>query len=206
MAKAPQQEAIPDTVQRGVVVKFDADRGFGFIRPDGAQEGGGKDVFVHIRNVPGHKSLHPGQRVRYYLMRTEKGLAAINVEAGSVLGTPYLRYGLIGLGAALALLFGLMLILGQPLSFALWPVLWVVVLSLVTFGLYAYDKAQAPIGGPRVPELVLHLLGALGGTPGAFLAMRWRHHKTNTPRFQVIFWLIVAAQLGVLVWWVLNRY
>ena len=78
--------------------------------------------------------------------------------------------------------------------------MWVGALSLVTFGIYGYDKAQAQGGGPRVPEAVLHLLGALGGTPGAFVAMRLFRHKTSKPRFQAIFWIIAAAQVGVLTW------
>lgn len=198
------QHPIPNTLQHGVVVKFDPDHGFGFIRPDGAREGENTDVFVHIRNVPGRKSLYPGQRVRYYLIRTEKGLAAINVEAGSVLGTPYLRYMLVGLGVALVLLFFLATVLDRPGSLALWIAMWAGALSISTLGVYGYDKAQAQGDGPRVPEFVLHLLGALGGTPGAFIAMRLFRHKTKKPRFQAIFWLIVAAQLGVVVWWLIR--
>ena len=199
------QEKIPSGQQRGVVVMFDATRGFGFVRPDGAKEGEEKDVFVHVRNVEGHKNLHPGQRVSYHVTRTDKGPAAINVQAGSVLGTPYLKYSLIGLGTALLLLFGLATALDRPTSFALWLVMWVGALSLVTFGVYGYDKAQAQGGGPRVPEAVLHLLGLLGGTPGAFIAMRMFHHKTSKQSFQTMFWLTVAVQLGALMWWLLNR-
>ena len=124
MAKATQQKT-PSGQQRGVVVMFDAERAFGFIRPDGTKEGEEKDVFVHVRNVEGHKKLHPGQRVSYHLTRTDKGPAAINVQAGSVLGIPYLKYSLIGLGTALLLLFGLASVMNRPASFALWLVMWV---------------------------------------------------------------------------------
>ena len=165
MPKEPQ-EKIPSSQQRGVVVMFDVERAFGFIRPDGAKDGEEKDVFVHVRNVEGHKNLHPGQRVSYHLTRTDKGPAAINVQAGSVLGIPYLKYSLIGLGTALLLLFGLAFALDRPTSFALWLVMWVAALSLVTFGIYGYDKAQAQGSGPRVPEAVLHLLGSAGRHAG----------------------------------------
>jgi uncharacterized membrane protein YsdA (DUF1294 family) len=163
-------------------------------------------VFVHVRNVEGHKNLHPGQRVSYHLTRTDKGPAAINVQAGSVLGIPYLKYSLIGLGTALLLLFGLASAMNRPTSFALWLVMWVAALSLVTFGIYGYDKAQAQNNGPRVPEAVLHLLGLLGGTPGAFIAMRMFHHKTSKRSFQTVFWLTVAVQLVVLVILLLTRF
>jgi uncharacterized membrane protein YsdA (DUF1294 family) len=128
------------------------------------------------------------------------------VHAGSVLGIPYLKYTLIGLGTALLLLFGLATAVNRPTSFALWLVLWVAALSLVTFGIYGYDKARAQGGGARVPEVVLHLLGLLGGTPGAFIAMRTFHHKTSKQSFQTVFWIIVAVQLVVLATLLLTRF
>jgi uncharacterized membrane protein YsdA (DUF1294 family)/cold shock CspA family protein len=203
MAKT-SQDKVPSDQQRGVVVMFDAGRGFGFIRPDGTKEGDDKDVFVHVRNVIGHQNLHPGQGASYHLTRTDKGLSAINVQPGSVLGTPYLKYSLIGIVSALLLLLALTTALNRPSSFALWLGMWVIALSLVTFGIYGFDKARAQGGGGRVPEAVLHVLGLLGGTPGAFVAMRLFHHKTSKRSFQAVFWLIVAVQIAALLFWVLN--
>jgi uncharacterized membrane protein YsdA (DUF1294 family) len=50
-----------------------------------------------------------------------------------------------------------------------------------------------------VPEVVLWLLAALGGSPGAFIAMRVFHHKTSKTSFQIVFWVIVAAQAALIV-------
>jgi uncharacterized membrane protein YsdA (DUF1294 family)/cold shock CspA family protein len=196
---------IPTAIQHGVVVKFDNERAFGFIRPDSAQGAVDQDVFVHVRNVEGRKNLHPGQRVSYRLTRTDKGLAAIDVHPGSVLGIPYLRFLLIGVGSAILLLIGLAFALDKPTSLALWLVLWVAALSIATFGVYGWDKSQAKAGGTRVPEVVLHLLDALGGSPGGFIAMRVFHHKTSKRDFQVIYWLTVAVQVSVIAWWILNQ-
>jgi uncharacterized membrane protein YsdA (DUF1294 family)/cold shock CspA family protein len=190
--------------QHGVVVKYDADRGFGFIRPDGTPDGVNRDIFVHVSEVEGRKNLHPGQRVSYRVTQTEKGPAATAVRAGSVLGTPYLLFGLIGLGIALALLVGLILMLGQQQPPAVWAALWIVALSLTAFFIYGFDKTQAQRGGLRVPEAILHLLSLLGGSPGAFAAMRVFHHKTSKRSFQTVFWLIVAVQLGVLAYLLLR--
>ena len=45
----------------GVVKLWNDDRGFGFIKPDG----GGADVFAHVRNLIGADSLREGDRVRF---------------------------------------------------------------------------------------------------------------------------------------------
>jgi CspA family cold shock protein len=62
----------------GSVKWFNADKGFGFIQP----EGGGKDVFVHITAVQaaGLSGLNDGQRVSYEVI-TERGKeAAANLK------------------------------------------------------------------------------------------------------------------------------
>lgn len=53
-------------MQTGVVKWFNADKGFGFIQP----EGGGGDVFVHISAIEraGLRSLVEGQRVGYEIL------------------------------------------------------------------------------------------------------------------------------------------
>jgi CspA family cold shock protein len=57
----------------GSVKWFNADKGFGFIQP----EGGGKDVFVHITAVQaaGLSGLNDGQRVSFEVI-TERGKEA----------------------------------------------------------------------------------------------------------------------------------
>jgi uncharacterized membrane protein YsdA (DUF1294 family)/cold shock CspA family protein len=190
--------------QHGVIVKYDAERGYGFIRPNGTPDGAHRDLFVHVSEVEGHKSLHPGQRVSYRVAQTDRGPAAVAVRSGSVLGTPYLLFALIGAGLAIALLVGLILVFGQPQRQGAWIALWVLALSITAFFVYGFDKSQAQRGGLRVPEAILHILSLLGGSPGAFAAMRVFHHKTSKRSFQVVFWLIVALQAGVLAYLLLR--
>ncbi len=54
-----------DRMTIGVVKWFNAQKGFGFIQP----EGGGSDVFVHISAVEraGMATLHDGQKVSFEL-------------------------------------------------------------------------------------------------------------------------------------------
>jgi uncharacterized membrane protein YsdA (DUF1294 family)/cold shock CspA family protein len=198
MAK-PADGKLLTTEQRGVVVKFDAGKGYGFIRPTNGS-GDARDVFVHVHDVDGRRKLVPGQNVRYYVTRTDKGVAAVKVRPGSALGTPYIKYSIIGFGAALILLLVAGILLNTALSPGLWLALWVAALSIASLGVYGYDKAQAQSGGTRVPEVVLHALSAAGGSPGSFVAMRLFRHKTAKRNFQIVFWLIAAVQVTLLAW------
>jgi cold shock protein len=62
----------------GVVKWFSAEKGFGFITPDG----GGKDLFVHFSEIQtnGYRSLDEGQRVTYEAGESPKGPQATNVQ------------------------------------------------------------------------------------------------------------------------------
>ncbi len=63
----------------GTVKFFNANKGFGFISP----EGGGKDVFVHITAVEqsGMRTLNEGQRVSFDIQPDPKGSKAVNLKA-----------------------------------------------------------------------------------------------------------------------------
>jgi uncharacterized membrane protein YsdA (DUF1294 family) len=89
-----------------------------------------------------------------------------------------------------------------------WPVwlcCWLVAVNAVMFAYYAYDKVCAHAGAGRVPEAVLHLLSAVGGSPAALLAMWLLRHKTIKGSFRILFWAIVVLQACVLAyllkWW-----
>ena len=84
-----------------------------------------------------------------------------------------------------------------------WPVpawvAWVyVVMSVVTYALYAKDKAAARDRRWRVAESTLHLVSLLGGWPGALLAQQVLRHKTVKVSFRAAFWCTVVANLVLL--------
>ena len=64
----------------GTVKFFNADKGYGFIAP----EGGGDDAFVHISAVEraGKSTLDKEQRVTYELEKDQRGkMSAVNIQA-----------------------------------------------------------------------------------------------------------------------------
>lgn len=62
-------------------------------------------------------------------------------------------------------------------------VLYLVVVNVVTFIVYGYDKLQARRKQWRVPEGELLLLAAIGGSVGAMAGMKLWHHKTHHKKF-----------------------
>ena len=62
----------------GTVKWFNADKGYGFISP----EGGGNDLFVHFSSIvgSGYKSLDEGQRGTYPWTAGQQGPQASDVQ------------------------------------------------------------------------------------------------------------------------------
>ena len=176
---------------RGIVVNFDADRGFGFLRTGGRDE----DVFVHIKDVAGGKPLRAGQRVRYEAEADERGPRAVRVVPGARGLSPAAGATTGLVGALLALTLGLRW-LGWP-----WIWAWVAAVNPVAFAVYAWDKRQGRKHRRRVPEWVLLALAFVGGWPAASLAMALLRHKTRKTSFRVAFGAVVIVQLLLLAAW-----
>ncbi|WP_433798617.1 cold-shock protein [Actinomycetospora sp. CA-084318] len=67
---------VPARGGEGVVARYDAERGFGFITPDA----GGDDLFLHVSVIVGSESLEKGDRVRYKVRQSDRGPQADRVE------------------------------------------------------------------------------------------------------------------------------
>jgi len=72
----PTAAGAPVRAGEGVVARYDAGRGFGFITPDA----GGADLFVHISVLGGSDALLEGERVRYKVRQSDRGAQADHVE------------------------------------------------------------------------------------------------------------------------------
>lgn len=186
---------------KGKLSRWDDDKGFGFIRPNFT----GPEVFLHI-NALRNASRRPqeGDVITYAQVADKQGrpTAANATLSGDklkkTLGTqkshslfPYVV--MLGFASVLVVLQ-----LTNNVSFILSAVY--LALSLFTFLAYALDKIAAKKNRWRTPENSLHLLGLMGGWPGAILAQQWLRHKSKKQPFRGIFWLTVVVNVSIMVY------
>jgi len=79
------------------------------------------------------------------------------------------------------------------LPWLLWG--WYLIASIVTYGTYAADKDAAVEGRWRVANLTLHVLGLIGGWPGAWMGQQVLRNKNRQPTFQVMLFLSISLHL-----------
>jgi uncharacterized membrane protein YsdA (DUF1294 family)/cold shock CspA family protein len=184
---------------QGRLTSWDDDKGFGFVTPDK----GGLRAFVHIRAFS-YRRRRPrnGDVITYQITWDKQGRPrAENVLFRDAGGAAETRpESASGTGAYIfCTLFLITVTTLAALGKLPWlvPVVYVVV-SLLLFCLYAFDKSAAMNGRWRTSEDVLQGLAMLGGWPGALVAQRMFHHKSKKESFQIGFWGIVIFHLTVL--------
>jgi uncharacterized membrane protein YsdA (DUF1294 family)/cold shock CspA family protein len=178
---------------KGTIEEWNDERGFGFIKP----AEGGERVFCHVSAFQ-ERSRRPSLHVTvtYEQGRDERGrLQARQVRYGSTVrpvresrqpgapSAPRLVTATIGTsGFFIAVL--VTVVMGRA---SWWVVPWYIVLSVVTFAAYGWDKVSAQGGHWRTQEKTLHMLEMLGGWPGAWLAQPLWRHKSRKETFRAEF-------------------
>jgi uncharacterized membrane protein YsdA (DUF1294 family)/cold shock CspA family protein len=178
---------------QGYIIHFNEEKGYGFIDADEHEE----NIFVHISEVTNADTLEQGQEVTFQIEKTAKGLSAVSVKAGAKQRSPYLIFGVV----SLVITLGIFAYATQHLQTLL---AYLVAINITTFLLYGYDKFISKGERLRVPELNLQALALLGGSPAALLAQKFFRHKTIKESFQIVYWIIVAIQFGMLVFMLKN--
>lgn len=184
---------------QGRITRWKDDEGFGFITPNR----GGREVFAHIRSFSNrHKRPAGDELVSYELKLDARGrLQAHGIAFVGDRTTPSSstrRSIFPPLFAVLFLAFiAAMVFVGRVPHVVLWLYLGA---SMIAFVAYALDKSAAIHARRRTEESTLHLLGLIGGWPGALAAQQLLRHKSSKPSFQAGFWLTVAINCGAFGW------
>jgi uncharacterized membrane protein YsdA (DUF1294 family)/cold shock CspA family protein len=184
---------------QGRITSWKDDQGFGFITKNGSSN----QVFVHIHAFKNRRRRPTGNEiVTYELEIDQKGreraenvafvgdrsLVASSREKWSI-SLP-LAIGFVAFVAVSAFVEKLpIIVLGLYLG-----------ASIIAFAVYAVDKSAAQNNQWRTKEGTLHLLGLIGGWPGALVAQRFLRHKSKKQSFQITFWGTVMLNCGGFVW------
>jgi len=189
----------------GTLKSWNDERGFGFIEP--AQ--GGQEIFVHIKAFPdgtGRPSV--GQVVTFKVELGPNGKKRAHSVQYSVRsrGTPqhepeYPAQWTFPRLVVIPLFAGLCYYLNTRWPFTLFVILLYAWMSLFTFIVYGMDKAAARKRHWRTPESTLHLLGLVGGWPGALLAQQLLRHKISKPTFVAVHWTTAFINIAALCAW-----
>ena len=74
-------------------------------------------------------------------------------------------------------------------------VIYLVVINIITFFYYGYDKMRSQLRERRISEKTLWILALIGGSAGALLGMHFFRHKTKKLSFQAVIAIILTLQI-----------
>ncbi len=197
--------------QQGHVQKWQDDKGFGFIEMQS-----GESVFFHINEFKARRRPEVGEQVIFTIGRDSQG----RLQAKEVQELQFVQQKMaqknqqirqrnakrsaqadfedgqkkrlfLGIG-----FYGVLILLAATDKLSWLVVGWYAALGIITYAMYAKDKAAAQSGDWRTPESTLHVLSALGGWVGAMVAQTYLRHKSQKPEFRVTYYLTVVVNMA----------
>ena len=205
--------------QQGHIKKWQDDKGFGFI-----ETGTGESVFFHVSAFKAQRRPEVGEQVVFTMGQDNQGrLQAKDVQELSFVQQKMAQKNnqirqrnhkrsaqaefeagqkkrlFLGIG-----FYGVLILLAVMNKLSWLVVAWYAGGGVITYSMYAKDKAAAQNGDWRTPESTLHLLSTLGGWVGALVAQTYLRHKSQKPEFRIAYYLTVIINLAGLLFIMVN--
>ena len=197
MPPASRASSAPARFQ-GKIVEWNITKAYGFA------DDGRNRVFIHVRDfAERHKAPELGDILVYEIGTDATGrTCAKNIRHANNGGR--LRAQHVAFLAALLALPGFATWRLTAPVVTQWLAGWILTVSSVCYGFYAWDKHKARTGNWRIPEKMLHCWELLGGWPGGFIAQRRLRHKSSKSSYLLVFWLIVVSHNYAAADWLLD--
>lgn len=178
---------------KGVVVKFNAERGFGFVRIASWQD----DVFVHISDIENRQILCVGQRVKFDLERTSKGPRAVHVRLAA---TPTSERGSVKAAIVAGAVLAAVALGGWWAAWRIGAIAlasWFLMVNAATLGVWGWEKAAGLRRAINGSEWILIGLVLAGGGPAALLCpVLFRRKEPHKTPFRLTVGFIMALQVA----------
>ena len=183
---------------KGKIASWNDEKGYGFISPF---EGGDR-VFAHIKAFES-RGRRPavGNVVTFSMSTDARGrpcAKGVNIAGDPKIAKSKQSSALHNVMAVGFLLFVVCAVLVSAIPVLI--LLFYLIVSAATFGVYALDKSAAKRGAWRTSESTLHLLALIGGWPGALIAQNRLRHKSRKQPFQAIFWATMVINCAACIW------
>ena len=197
--------------QQGRVTKWQEDKGFGFIETEA-----GESIFFHVSEFKAQRCPAIGEEVVFTIgYDNQSRLQAKEVQELSFVQQKMAQKNkqirqrnhkrsvqaefesgqkkrlFLGVG-----FYGVLTLLAVMNKLSWLVVSWYIVLGVITYAMYAKDKAAAQSDDWRTPESTLHLLSALGGWVGAMVAQTYLRHKSPKAEFRLAYYLTVIINMA----------
>ena len=184
---------------QGKISTWKDDKGFGFITPNG----GGNQVFAHIKSFTNRQRRPVGNEIVTYELLTDTN-GRSKAENVAFVGERVQQHSSFEHGKLSMMFSAIFLIFVAGAAFFGKLPLAVLALylfaSVAVFFIYMLDKSAAKLDQWRIQENTLHFFAFIGGWPGALAAQSILRHKTKKVTFQVMFWITVLLNCGILGW------
>lgn len=159
-------------------------------------------MFVHINDLKYGKRIPAvGEPVSYIESKDKKNRSCAKqvVFLNNNISTTKMKL------KSILILFSALFLSGMAISVVMdklpaFVLIIYAVMSLATFFMYWLDKSAARKNTWRTKENTLQLMALMGGWPGALIGQQLFRHKSKKTPFQIMFWLLVIVNLGLIVW------